>query len=104
MFGPGVRTITTAQLAERLARGKPVLLDVREPSEFATGHVPDARNVPLGGLAAASARLDPLAETLVICRSGRRSVTAARQLKRAGFADVYSVAGGTAAWDGKLER
>ena len=104
MFGFGIKTITVEQLAERLEVGKPMLLDVREPSEFASGHVPGARNVPLGRLAAESSRLDPDAETLIICQSGRRSATAAKQLKRAGFTDVHSVKGGTGAWRGKLKR
>lgn len=104
MFGWGVKTITTDELAEKLAAGKPVLLDVREPDEFAQGHVPGARNVPLGRLAAEIPKLDPAAETLVICRSGHRSATAAKQLKRAGFTDVHSVRGGTLAWRGKLKR
>ena len=104
MFGFGVKTITVDRLAERLKAGKPVLLDVREPSEFSTGHVPRARNVPVSRLAAEISRLDPTAETLLICQSGHRSATAARQLKRAGFTDVYSVKGGTLAWRGKLDR
>ncbi len=104
MFGFGVRTITTTQLAERLRAGAPVLIDVREPSEFAAGHVPGARNVPMSSLEAEVPRLDPGAETFIICESGRRSATAARQLKRAGFTDVFSVTGGTAAWRGELKR
>lgn len=104
MFGFGVPTITTDELAERLASGKPVLLDVREPYEFAAGHVPGARNVPLGRLASEAKRLDPHAQTLVLCRSGHRSATAVRQLRRMGFTDVHSVKGGTLAWRGKLER
>jgi rhodanese-related sulfurtransferase len=104
MFGFGVKTITITQLAERLRHGTPVLLDVREPSEFAAGHVPGAWNAPLSRLADGSARLDRNAQTLIICQSGRRSVTAAKQLKRFGFTDVYSVRGGTGAWSGKLSR
>ena len=53
---------------------------------------------------AESSRLDPNAETLIICKSGHRSATAAKQLKRAGFTDVHSVKGGTGAWRGKLKR
>jgi len=104
MFGFGVKTITIEQLADRLKAGKPVLLDVREPSEFASGHVSGARNVPMSRLAAETSRLDPDAETLVICQSGHRSAVAARQLKRAGLTNVYSVKGGTGSWQGKLKR
>jgi rhodanese-related sulfurtransferase len=104
MFGFGVKTITTDQLAEELKAGTPVLLDVREPYEFAEGHIPGARNVPLATLASAAEKLDPSARTLVICRSGHRSATAAKALKRGGFTDVHSVKGGMLAWRGKVAR
>ncbi len=104
MFGLGVKTITTQELAEKLKAGKVVLLDVREPYEFAAGHVPKAVNIPLGTLAERMEWFDKDAETLVICESGHRSATAARKLTRAGFSDVHSVKGGTAAWKGKLKR
>ena len=104
MFGLGVKTITTQELAERIKAGKPVILDVREPHEFAAGHVPRAINIPLGSLMDGVSELDKDAETLVICHSGHRSATAARKLTKAGFSEVFSVRGGTAAWSGKLKR
>lgn len=104
MFGWGVKTISTDELAEKLKHGKPVLIDVREPYEFAGGRVKGAVNVPLGQLAGRLAKLDPHAETYVICQSGHRSATAARLLTRAGFEHAYSVKGGTSAWRGKLVR
>ena len=104
MFGFSVKTITIEQLADRLKIGKPVLLDVREPSEFASGHVRGARNVPMSRLAAEVSLLDPDAETLIICQSGHRSAAAAKHLKRVGLTDVYSVKGGAGAWQGKLKR
>lgn len=104
MFGLGVKTITTQQLAEKIKAGKVVLLDVREPYEFASGRVPGAINIPLGQLKGQMERLDKDAETFVICQSGHRSASGARQLTRAGFSEVYSVKGGTSAWTGKLKR
>jgi rhodanese-related sulfurtransferase len=104
MFGRGPDHITVEQLADRIEHGTPVLLDVREPDEFAGGHVPGARNVPAASLDAESARLDPHVETLLICQSGRRSAAAAKLLAKKGFTDVHSVKGGTSAWRGRLER
>jgi rhodanese-related sulfurtransferase len=104
MFGWGTKTVSVQELAEKLAEGKQVLIDVREPYEFAAGHVKGAVNVPLGSLAAKLSKFDPNAETYVICHSGSRSGTAVRLMKRAGFENAYSVRGGTAAWRGKLVR
>jgi rhodanese-related sulfurtransferase len=104
MFGWGVSTISTDELAEKLASGHPVLIDVREPYEFAEGHVPGALNMPLRSLGQHLGELDTSAETLLICQSGNRSKTAARRLTRAGFTDAHSVRGGTLAWRGRLEK
>ncbi len=105
MFGFGVKTITTDELAEKLGSTRDlVLVDVREPYEFAEGHVPRAVNIPLGSLTGRARELDPAAETLLICHSGRRSKTAAKLLTRAGFSDAKSVRGGTLAWRGRLEK
>jgi rhodanese-related sulfurtransferase len=104
VFGWGVKTITTDELAEKIKHGKPVVIDVREPSEFSGGRVPGAVNIPLGQLREKAAKLDPEAETLLICASGNRSGTAAKQLKALGFANAYSVKGGMHAWRGKVKR
>jgi len=105
VFGWGVKTISTTELAEKLAgKGKHTLIDVREPHEFAAGHVKGSLNIPLGQLADSLRKLDAEVETFVICHSGSRSASAVRVMKRAGFENAYSVKGGTAAWHGKLVR
>jgi len=104
-FGPRIKTVSTAELAEKLrAPTKPVLIDVREPYEFAAGHVPRAVNVPLRFLRPRAEEFEPAAETYVICQSGHRSATATKQLMKAGFTNVASVSGGTSAWTGKLKK
>ena len=75
-----------------------VLLDVREPVEFAQGHVPGATNLPQADLADRLGELPRDRPLLVICQGGYRSLRAAQFLKQVGFADVASVEGGTAAW------
>jgi glyoxylase-like metal-dependent hydrolase (beta-lactamase superfamily II)/rhodanese-related sulfurtransferase len=80
------------------SNGHPVVVDVREPDEYVTGHVPGAVNVPQAELAS---RLDELPRDrrlLVICQLGMRSLRAAQFLRQAGFAQVATVIGGTAAW------
>ncbi len=103
-FGPRIKTVTTTELAERVAAGSVVLIDVREPHEFAAGHLPRAVNVPLGSLRARAGEFDSSTETYLICQSGSRSATATKQLMKTGFTNVASVRGGTSAWTGKLKR
>jgi rhodanese-related sulfurtransferase len=74
-----------------------VLLDVREPDEFAAGHAPAAICVPLGEL---GERLDELAvggTVVCVCRSGARSAAAAEALTSAGV-DAINLVGGMLAW------
>jgi glyoxylase-like metal-dependent hydrolase (beta-lactamase superfamily II)/rhodanese-related sulfurtransferase len=77
---------------------RPLVLDVREPWEFARGHVPGARLVPLGQLGNRAAELDPARPVAVICATGVRSQSAAALLGRLGFATTYHVVGGTTRW------
>jgi rhodanese-related sulfurtransferase len=74
-----------------------VLVDVREPEEYATGHVPGALPIPMGQLATRMGELDKNLPVFVICASGNRSSAMTDLLGGAGF-DAVSVAGGTGAW------
>lgn len=74
-----------------------VVVDVSEPEEYLTGHVPDARLVPLGELTQRTGELAHHQRIHVICASGNRSLQAARSLAAAGY-DAVSVIGGTRSW------
>jgi rhodanese-related sulfurtransferase len=74
-----------------------VVIDVREPYEYVTGHVPGAALVPMGQLPARVADLPRTVPVYLICVSGNRSLATADYLARAGV-DAWSVAGGTGAW------
>lgn len=87
--------------ATRLYNDDALILDVREDKEFAVGHIPKARHIPLGQL---SGRLQELEKfkakpILVTCRTGQRSARACGMLKKAGFETVYNQAGGIVAWE-----
>lgn len=87
--------------ATRLYNDDALLLDVREDKEYAAGHIPKARHIPLGQLAGRLGELDKFKDKpiLVTCRSGSRSAHACRTLKKAGFQTVYNQAGGIIAWE-----
>jgi rhodanese-related sulfurtransferase/Fe-S cluster biogenesis protein NfuA/glutaredoxin len=93
------RELTPAALKARLEEGgRVLLLDVREPSEWAeTGVIAGARTVSLGQLEAAD-DLDPQGVWIAYCRSGRRSLRAVEALTRRGFRSVVSLRGGIEAW------
>ena len=74
------------------------IVDVRRPSEYATGHIPGAVNGELAHLEEKAAELDPSRQTVVVCAGGYRSSAAASILEGRGFRDLLNVVGGTGAW------
>lgn len=90
----------TGEAAHRLVTEQGALLvDVRTPEEFGSGHVDGALNVPVGELEAKLATFPAKKNqnVLVYCRSGRRSAKAAMILTKAGFTKVYGL-GGMSNW------
>jgi rhodanese-related sulfurtransferase len=70
-----------------------LLLDVRTPQEFASGHIPGARNIPLQNLAQRLGEVPADQPVIIYCRSGNRSQTAARLLAQAGYTQLYDLGG-----------
>ncbi|WP_191964891.1 rhodanese-like domain-containing protein [Synechococcus sp. RSCCF101] len=68
--GPGERSISPAELAERHAAGEVTIVDVREPVEFIAGHIAGSHNRPLGRLTDEALPGGPI---VLVCQSGRRS-------------------------------
>jgi rhodanese-related sulfurtransferase/transcriptional regulator with XRE-family HTH domain len=92
------RSITPQQAQDLLTAGGVDVVDVRGPHEWATGHLPGARLVPLGQLRADPAGAGLGAKVLFVCASGGRSMQAAQLAEGLGVAQVLSLDGGTAAW------
>jgi len=80
-----------------------VVLDVREPAEYAFHHIPGAISIPLGELENRMNELDTETEIYVVCRSGRRSGAACRMLQDKGYR-VSNVVPGMSEWNGPTER
>ena len=94
----GTLEIDVAHLA-LLRGGKDVqIVDVREPEEWETGHIPGALHLPLGDLPRRVGALDPERPVVTVCHLGARSLVAATALSEAGFHDARSLAGGMDAW------
>jgi rhodanese-related sulfurtransferase len=89
------REIDIEQFASANTSG--TVVDVRERAEFASGHVPSARLIPMTHLASRMPELDRTRPVYVICATGNRSLAMSDLLRGADF-DAYSVAGGTVAW------
>ena len=93
-------SVLPRDLAGLIAAGRPVqLLDVRTPGEYAAGHVPGARLVPLDDLDPKDfINRRPAGPVYVLCQSGGRARKAIEKLHDAGFSDCVLVEGGTQAW------
>jgi rhodanese-related sulfurtransferase len=89
------------QTAQRMNAQGALLLDVREPAEYAAVHAANAQLMPLGEVGMRLKELEAYKDkpVAVICRSGRRSAQAVAILQEAGFTQVVNVQGGTNAWE-----
>ena len=100
-FVGGANSIGTLEATRLMNQPGALVLDVREDTEYTSGHLPRARHIPLGQL---GKRLDEIARfkekpVVVTCRSGARSGSACRTLRNAGFTQVYNLKGGVPAWE-----
>jgi hydroxyacylglutathione hydrolase len=94
-----VPNVAPPELAGRLRREPElVVLDVREPAEWADGHVPGARHVPMREVPRRLAELPRDRRIAVMCAGGARSSLVASVLRGQGFTDVLNVWGGFTAW------
>jgi rhodanese-related sulfurtransferase len=87
------------EVKERIDAGEPVvLLDVRNPAEFAQGIIEGAVLIPLPDLSARWEEVKDANEIVCYCRSGQRSLEAARFLRERGLFNATSMSGGVMAW------
>lgn len=99
----GGQAVSTAEAVRLINREKAVVIDVGDAAEFATGHVAGARSVPLATIDTAKEGSKGLpsnkASTLVVvCPTGTRSAKAVAMLRKLGYDNARSVAGGLKAW------
>ena len=97
----GIKQIPPQEAVMLFNHADALVLDVREQSEWADGHIAKAKHIPLGQLKNKLADLEkhkgkPI---IAVCRSGNRSNTACGVLKKAGFENLHNLAGGMQAWE-----
>jgi len=101
-----IQNLSVEQVAEELAQGAVVLVDIREPGEWAAGRIPGAIHVPRGLLEfnadptspAHRRELDPSQRVILHCATGGRSALAADTLQNMGYKNVAHLDGGFKAW------
>jgi rhodanese-related sulfurtransferase/rubrerythrin len=100
-----IETMSAEKTREWLSgkkEGDVTVLDVRQPQEYRSGHLPGAVFIPLPELPDRTKELDPSKPVLAYCRSGNRSRAAAAVLLTEGFPAVFSLGGGISAWNGEV--
>jgi rhodanese-related sulfurtransferase len=100
LMRPAGQRANPAEATALINREDAKVLDVREPDEFASGHLPDAINIPVGKLVDRMHELERFKDKplIVCCASGMRSNRGCAELKKAGFAKLYNLDGGMDAW------
>ena len=96
----GVTNMNVEDFSKKTAESGVVILDVRTPGEFMTGHIQDAQNIDFesGSFESQIESLDKNGTYSVYCRSGNRSGQAVKVMQDAGFKNIYNLDGGVIDW------
>lgn len=93
-----MRTISAAELSQYLQDKQPVLLDVREPAEYAICQISGSTLIPMSEITSRFMELDEDDEIICICHHGMRSMQVGLYLEGQGFNNVVNLTGGIDAW------
>ena len=102
LAGARANELSPVQATQLINREDAYILDVREADEYASGHLPEAKNIPTSKLAERIGELEKFKDkpVIVCCASGIRSNKACGELKKQGFEKLYNLSGGVDAWVG----
>ena len=92
-----INEISANELTSFVENGS-LVVDVREPDEYESGHIPGAILVPLSTVLSNTSEFQSDETVYVVCRSGGRSMQACEMLHEVGISNVVNVAGGTMGW------
>lgn len=93
-----IHSLKVEEAQNLIGGGNIDIVDVREVSEWTTGHIPGSRLVPLDALRADPTTALPRDNVVFVCAKGIRSLTAAKLAERLGFSQLYNLEGGTISW------
>lgn len=96
--GGGGTSLTVQDAIQIANREHGIFVDIRNPDQFKTGSIPQARNIPSGDLEAKAASLPKNKPIILVCDSGQQTGTAAKKLRTLGFEQTYSLQGGLRSW------
>jgi rhodanese-related sulfurtransferase len=98
--GVGRNNISANEATLLINRQDALVVDVRETAEWSGGHIPNARHISLGHLSKHLSEIERYKDkpVILVCASGSRSGSGCNMLKKAGFQQVYNLAGGIHAW------
>ena len=96
----GVKEVNTVEALQLINHKNALILDVRNDTEYQSGHILNAKLIPLGNLTGRIGELERHRDQaiVVVCRSGQRSASACSMLGKQGFKQAYNLSGGVIAW------
>ena len=99
----GGRTVNAQELVNMVNRDGAVVVDVRDSTDFRSGHVDGAVNIPHGSIAERLSELQRYRDkpVVVMCKMGQHSGTVGVHLRKAGFTNVTKLRGGVSEWRGQ---
>ena len=99
----GVKSVPVGQAVRMVNHESALIVDVREPDEFRSGHIPNSINIPLSALGGRLGELEKFKSRplIISCRTSQRSAKAAMALRKHDFQSVHVLAGGILAWQGE---
>ena len=102
LAGAKANELSPLQATQLINREEAQIIDVRDADEFANGHLPNAKNIPLAKLAERVGEIEKFKDQaiLVCCAAGMRSAKGCGELTKLGFTKVNSLHGGVDAWVG----
>lgn len=95
------QTISPVLMVSKLNSGNPIIVDVRDGSAFAKGHISDAINIPVGEIEAKIKKIELYKkdDVIVVCHTGMSSATACGNLAKLGFENIFLMTGGMQSWE-----